>query len=322
MHNFSNYFLTETDNTTAVATYMRANPYTVAHEGLANKVQELAKDLDANHHVILSHSADNDKNPLFPEQKLRHAKIANPGVNFSTSTPDAPSLLHQLSKLHDKGVRNLHLVFGGDRLKPGGFADTISKYNGVEGKHGYYNFDNLKFHSAGERDPDAEGIEGVSGTKQRMHAMNNDFDSFRAGAPSRMNDDQAKALMNDVRNGIMIPKPKEETETKPKAKKKTIKEETTTADARGLGYVTGDPAVGNSVTTNDVDSLFFRGGLKSSIKQSENPLAKMIGFKSFDPEKMNTRDKSLSYYDSDPNGELLLRDKLRNRDKDNNATRG
>lgn len=327
MHNFSNYFLTETDNTTAVATYMRANPYTVAHEGLANKVQELAKDLDANHHVILSHSADNDKNPLLPEQKLRHARIANPGVNFSTSTPDAPSLLHQLSKLHDKGVRNLHLVFGGDRLKPGGFADTISKYNGVEGKHGYYNFDNLKFHSAGERDPDAEGIEGVSGTKQRMHAMNNDFDSFRAGAPSRMNDDQAKALMNDVRNGIMIPKPKEETETKPKAKKKTIKEEGDGATVsggemvRGFGDVSGNPAVQDNPLQQyfGINSLAAdkqNGAIMKMMKDSKHDI---LGFKAFNPV---TRDRSLSYYENDPNGDLLLRDKIRNKGKNNNVTKG
>lgn len=321
MLNFNNYFLTETDNTTAVATYMRANPYTIAHEGLANKVQELAKDLDANHHVILSHSTDNDKNPLTPEQKLRHARIANPGVNFSTSTEDAPSLLHQLSKLHAKGVRNLHLVFGGDRLKPGGFADTIRKYNGVEGKHGYYNFDNLEFHSAGERDPDAEGIEGVSGTKQRMHAMNNDFDSFRAGAPSRMNDDQVRSLMNDVRNGIMIPKLKPETAAKPKPKK--LKEETTSAgDAvRGFGDVSGNPAVDEDplqqyITTNMLAKDKENGALLKMMRQSQSGL---LGFKEFNP---MSRDIALQYYKDDENADPLLRDKMRNRGKDNNVTRG
>lgn len=309
MHNFSNYFLTEADNTTSFVTYIRSNPYTVAHEGLVNKLQELAKDHDAQHHVILSHSTDNDKNPLTPEQKLRHARIANPGVNFSTSTPDAPSLLHQLSKLHERGVRNLHLVFGGDRLKPGGFADTITKYNGVEGKHGYYNFDNLKFHNAGERDPDAEGIEGVSGTKQRMHAMNNDFDSFREGAPSRMNDDQVRALMNDVRNGIMIPKPKPETAIKPKPKK--LKEDLQTVSGgdmvRGMGDVTGNPAVADNplqqyVDTNALAKDQQNGALIKMMKDSKHDLLK---FKAFDPTKINSRDKALTYWDTDENGDPL-----------------
>lgn len=311
MHNFSNYFLAEADKSTHVLTFMRANPITIGHERVVNHVHQLAKDLDANHSVILSHSHDGDKNPLNAEQKLKHAKIAFPGVNVKTSSPESPSLMYHLSDLHNKGVRNVHLVVGQDRMHQ--FSDLINKYNGQEGPHGYFNFDNIRVHSAGGRDPDAEGVEGVSGTSQRKHAMNNDFDSFRAGAPSRMNDVQAMSLMNDVRNGIVPKAPK---------KIKKLKESTTTADARGLGYVTGDPAVDSVVTTNDVDSLFFRGGLKNSIKQSENPLAKMIGFKAFDPDKLNTRNKSLSYYEQDPNGDMLLRDKMRNKGKNNNATRG
>ncbi len=280
MNNFSNYFLAEADKSTHVLTFMRANPITIGHERVVNHVQQLAKDLDANHSVILSHSHDGDKNPLTAEQKLKHAKLAFPGTNVKTSSPQSPSLMHHLSDLHNKGVKNVHLVVGQDRMQQ--FSDLINKYNGQEGPHGYFNFDNIRVHSAGGRDPDAEGVEGVSGTSQRKHAMGNDFESFRAGAPSRMNDQQAMSLMNDVRNGI-VPK---------KLKVKKLKESTTTADARGLGYVTGDPAVDSVVTTNDVDSLFFRGGLKNSIKQSENPLAKMIGFKSFDPDKINTRGKN------------------------------
>lgn len=310
MLKFNNFFLAEADNTSHVMTFMRANPPTIGHERVVNHVVDLAKGLDAGHSVILSHSHDGDKNPLTAEQKLRHAKIAFPDANVSTSSPEAPSLMYHASKLYNKGVRNLHLVVGQDRVDQ--FNKLLSTYNGQEGNHGYYNFDNITVHSAGGRDPDAEGIEGISGTGQRKHAMSNDFDSFRAGAPSRMSDEQAASLMSDIRNGI-VPK-------KPKAKK--LKESTTTADARGLGYVSGDPAVDGAVTTNDVDSLFFRGNLKNSIKQSENPLAKMIGFKAFNPDKLNTRDKSLPYYDDDPNGDLLLRDKMRNKSKNNNATRG
>lgn len=325
--NFSNYFLTEADNTTHVATYMRANPPTIGHERVVNKVQELAKDLDANHSVILSHSHDGDKNPLTIEQKLRHAKIAFPGANITSSSPESPSLMHQLSNLYARGVRNLHLVFGADRLKPGGFADTIRKYNGVEappeeGGHGYYKFNNLQFHSAGERDPDAEGVEGISGTDQRKKALGGDFQGYRAGAPSRYNDQQVLDQMNDVKNGIVPKAPKKITAAKAVTKLKKLKENTTTADVRGFGYVTGDPAVDGVVNTNDVDSLFFRGGLKNSIKQSENPLAGIIGFKTFDPDKMNTRDKSLQYYEKDENHNPLLRDKNRNRGKNNNVTKG
>ena len=245
-------------------------------------VHKLSKDLDADHQVILSGSQDNQLNPLSPEQKLRHAKIANPGVNFTTATSEAPTLLHQLSKIYDKGYRDLHLVFGGDRLKPGGFADTIRKYNGVKGKHRYYKFDNIEFHNHGDRDPDAEGIEGVSGTKQRMHAMNNDFDSFRAGAPSTMSDEQAMSLMQDVRNGLMSPAPKKTT--------KKLKEETVSGGlmVRGFGDVSGNPAVQEDplqqyIDTNSLAKDNENGALMKMMKDSKFNL---LSFKAFDPKEL------------------------------------
>lgn len=303
--NFSNYFLLEADKTTHVMTFMRANPITIGHERVVNHVQQLAKDLDANHSVILSHSHDGDKNPLSPEQKLRHAKIAFPGVNVSTSSPEAPSLLYHMSDLHNKGVRNMHLVVGQDRVDQ--FNNLLQRYNGQEGPHGYFNFDNINVHSAGGRDPDAEGVEGVSGTSQRNHARLNNFENFRAGAPSRMNDDQAMALMNDIRNAKAPEKP-----AKPKAApKKKLKEELQTVSGgdmvRGLGDVTGNPAIADNplqqyVDTNALAKDQQNGALIKMMKDSKHDL---LTFKAFDPTKMNSRDKALTYWDTDENGDPL-----------------
>lgn len=309
MQKFNNYFLVEADKTTHVMTFMRANPPTIGHERVVNHVQGLAKDLDCDHSIVLSHSHDGDKNPLTAEQKLRHAQMAFPGANVSTSSPEAPSLMYKLAELHKKGVRNLHLVVGQDRVQQ--FHDLIHKYNGQEGAHGYFNFDNINVHSAGGRDPDAEGIEGVSGTGQRQHAMNNNFEGFRAGAPSRMSDEQAMSLMNDIRNGI-VPK-------KPKVKK--IKEETVAGSVSGLGYNTGNPATtddekDNYVSTNALAADKQNGAL---LKMMKHVQVNLLRFSEFKP---NSRDKSLAYYNDDENAELLKRDKIRNRGKDNNATKG
>jgi len=311
MLKFNNYFLTEADNTTHVMTFMRANPPTIGHERVVNHVTDLAKGLDAGHSIVLSHSHDGDKNPLTPEQKLRHARLAFPGANVSTSSPESPSLMYKLAELHKKGVRNLHLVVGQDRVQQ--FQDLINKYNGQEGAHGYFNFDNINVHSAGGRDPDAEGVEGVSGTGQRQHAMANNFEGFRAGAPSRMSDEQATSLMNDIRNGI-VPK-------KPRAKK--LKEETTSAgDAvRGMGDVSGNPAVSEDplqqyISTNVLAKDQQNGALLKIMRQSKSSL---LGFKEFTP---MSRSGAIEYFDDDDNHNPLLRDKIRNAGKKNNVTRG
>lgn len=285
-HNFSNYFLTEADKSTHVMTFMRANPPTIGHERVVNHVMDLAKGLDADHSIVLSHSHDGDKNPLTAEQKLRHAQIAFPGANVSTSSPESPSLLYHAANLHKKGVKNLHLVVGQDRVNQ--FNDLLNKYNGQEGPHGYFNFDNIRIHSAGGRDPDAEGVEGVSGTGQRNHARLNNFEGFRAGAPSRMSDEQAASLMNDIRNA----KPPEKPE-KP-VKKKTIKEEAEGATVsggdmvRGFGDVSGNPAVQSDPLTQYIDTNALakdnqNGALIKMMKDSKHDV---LSFKSFDPKEL------------------------------------
>jgi hypothetical protein len=314
--NFSNYFLSEADNTTHVTTFMRANPPTIGHERVVNRVTDLAKDLDANHSVVLSHSFDGDKNPLTPEQKLRHAKLAFPGVNVTTSSPESPSLLHHVSQLHSKGVKNLHLVVGQDRVKQ--FQDLLQKYNGQEAAHGYFNFDNITVHSAGGRDPDAEGVEGVSGTGQRKKVKDNDLEGFRAGAPSRMKDQHVADLFNDIRNSKPPEKPA-------KPIKKKLKEGTVSGGemVRGFGDVSGNPAVNNDplqqyINTNALAKDQQNGALFKMMKQSQHNLT---GFKEFNPHSVS-KDKTLSYYEEDPNGDPLLRDKNRNKGKNNIVTKG
>ena len=72
----------------------------------------------------------------------------------------------------------------------------------LEGKHGKYHFKKITVHSAGHRDPDAEGSEGMSGTKMREHAKNKNHAEFRKGVPSHVSDQHSKELMHDVRKGM------------------------------------------------------------------------------------------------------------------------
>jgi len=181
---------------------MRANPVTSGHQLVVNKVLELAKKHNASAHVILSHSQDPKKNPLSPAQKLKHAKRAFPGVNVTASDESAPNFLAQAAKLHKQGVTHFHMVGGSDRAEE--YHKLLHKYNGVKGPHGSYNFKHIEVHSAGERDPDAEGVEGMSASKMREHAANGNFKEFRKGVPSAMSDAHAKEMYGHVRKGMGI----------------------------------------------------------------------------------------------------------------------
>ena len=184
----------------AVISFGRFNPPTTGHLKLIDKVHEVAKKVGGSHHVIVSHSQDSKKNPLSGEQKVKHLKRYSPGANVESSSKEHPSIFHHATKLHDKGVTHLHVVVGSDRVKE--FRDSLNKYNGVAGKHGHYNFKKITVHSAGQRDPDAEGTEGMSGTKMREHAKNKNMHEFRKGVPSHVSDEHAHELMHDVRKGM------------------------------------------------------------------------------------------------------------------------
>jgi dephospho-CoA kinase len=194
-------FLFEQKEKHAVMAFMRANPPTSGHQLVVNKVKDVAREVGGSHHIVLSHSQDAKKNPLSATQKVKHAKRAFPGTNFSSSSKESPNFLTQAADLHKKGVSHLHVVGGSDRVKE--FHDTLHRYNGTH-KGALFNFKKITVHSAGERDPDAEGVSGMSASKMRGHASNGRFEEFKKGVPSSMSHSHAKELYNDVRKGMSV----------------------------------------------------------------------------------------------------------------------
>jgi hypothetical protein len=178
------------------------SPPTVGHEALVNKVKEVAKNFKGDHNVVLSHSQDSKKNPLPPQLKLKHAKRFFPGTNISVADKDKPTILHHAAEMHKKGITHLHVVGGSDRTDE--YYNLLHRYNGKESKHGFYNFKHISVHSAGERDPDAEGVSGMSASKMREHAKNNNFKEFKKGIPGHVKDEHAKELYTHVRQGMGI----------------------------------------------------------------------------------------------------------------------
>jgi hypothetical protein len=179
----------------------RMNPPTAGHEKLVQHMHDTAKKFGGNHTLVLSgsHDTKDGKNPLSPEQKLKHAKNAFPGTNVVVADKDKPTLLHQASELHKQGVTHLHFAGGSDRAP---MAELLKKYNGVKGAHGHYDFKHISFENAGHRDEKAKGVAGVSGTKLRELASSGKKEEFHSHLSSQMKPEHKDELYNDLRKAM------------------------------------------------------------------------------------------------------------------------
>lgn len=184
------------EETTAVMAFGRFNPPTVGHEKLIQKVGEVAREHGGEAHIIASHSQGTQKDPLPQDKKLQYLNAIAPGsVKVSGSSKEEPTIFHAAAKLHAAGHSHLVIVAGSDRVDE--YQKVLDKYNGVKGKHGFYKFKSIKVVSAGQRDPDAEGVEGMSGTKMRDLARSGDLARFKMGLPESLHP-HAEEIMNHI----------------------------------------------------------------------------------------------------------------------------
>lgn len=181
-----------------VFTFGRFQPPTTGHLLLATKVKEVARKLGAEHRIYGSNTVDKKKNPLSGVEKLRYMKKVLKGfsVFVDKQVKTAFVLLQQLS---DEGYTDVTMVVGADRVNE--FKSSISKYVGPNKD---YKFDNFNVVSAGERDPDAEGVVGMSASKMRAAAAEGNFDAFKLGVPSTVSPKDAMGLFKAIRRGMGI----------------------------------------------------------------------------------------------------------------------
>ena len=121
-------------------------------------------------------------------------------AKVTVSTSNSRTVFDVVVDLYDRGYRSIKMVAGSDRIKE--FEGLLTKYNGVKGRHGFYNFKNIQVVSAGERDPDAEGIAGMSASKMRAMAFDGDEKGFISALPKTFR--QGKQLYKAVRKGMAL----------------------------------------------------------------------------------------------------------------------
>jgi phosphopantetheine adenylyltransferase len=185
----------KTKGTLTIA-FGRFNPPTVGHAQLLDTVAQAAGDEDFV--IVPSRSQDKKKNPLDADAKVSYMRKMFPAYAENiVNDPANRTIFDVLKKAHNDGYTNVRIVGGADRVAE--FEKLSTNYNGK-----LYQFDNIEVTSAGERDPDAEGIKGMSASKLRKAAAEGDFVTFRSGISPEMNKKETLELFNLIRQSMGI----------------------------------------------------------------------------------------------------------------------
>ena len=190
--------VTEAREKSMVFTFGRFNPPTIGHEKLIRKVLSMPGNEKK---IYLSRSQDSKKNPLKPDEKLRVMRNMFRYARANLEINPTNMVLDLATNIYKRGFTDITMVVGSDRVRE--FENILTKYNQVKNRHGYYDFNTIKVVSAGERDPDADGAEGMSASKMRDAAAKGDKDLFKKGLPaSYRNPADVDRLFSQVRVGM------------------------------------------------------------------------------------------------------------------------
>ena len=202
--NFSQYLIEEERE--VYFTFGRMNPPTIGHGKVMDTLAK--KSGKSDYKVYLSQSQNPKKDPLSYTDKIKHTRKMFPKhARQVIMDKGVKNVFDVAAKLYDEGYTKVNMVVGADRIME--FETLLNKYNGVKARHGFYNFKKINVISAGERDPDATGVEGMSASKQRENASKNDFVTFAQGVPKSMSNADARKLFNDVRKGMGLKETRE-----------------------------------------------------------------------------------------------------------------
>ena len=182
-------------NNTLVFAFGRFNPPTIGHAKLMSKVITEARSKRANHIVFASASTDKRSNPLDVDTKVKFMKKMFPQNNIKAAGGTQRTFIEVL-KSYDKLYGNIIMIAGSDRTSE--FQRLANTYNSRD-----YNYKSIKLVSSGERDPDAEGVTGISASKMREMAKNNDYNSFKKGV-TNLSDSDTRSLFSAVKKGMGI----------------------------------------------------------------------------------------------------------------------
>ena len=203
---------------TLTIAFGRFNPPHIGHQQLMDTAKAAAEQDQGDYIIVPSRSNDPKKNPLDADTKVAFMRGMFPqhGGRIQNDV-NTRTIFDVLKKAHNDGYTNIRIVGGADRVNE--FNKLATDYNGT-----LYQFDNVEVLSAGDRDPDAEGIEGLSASRLRLAAAENDYRTFRMAMPDNMRPREIKDLYNTLRMSMGINEEWGIWEMAPKFDQQTLRE--------------------------------------------------------------------------------------------------
>ena len=221
----------KTKGTLTVA-FGRFNPPTIGHQQLMDvAAQAASQDEDGQYLIFPSRSQDKKKNPLDPDTKIAYMQKFYPNhAGNIVNDANTKTIFDVLKMAHNNGYAGVRIIGGADRVKE--FEKLSNQYNGQ-----LYNFDNIEVVSAGERDPDAKGVEGMSASRMRLAAAEGDFKTFRSGLPPEVKPAEAKELFNILRGSMNVKEGWDVWEIAPKLDFQSLRENYITESIFRIGEI-------------------------------------------------------------------------------------
>jgi len=261
-----------------VITFGRFQPPTIGHEKLINAVIAHAQKVGAEHRIYASQSYDGGrpraaiKNPLQYKDKIRFMRQMFPKANIVTGNDDTNTFMRVLYELQKEGYTTVHVVVGDDRVPE--MNKTVQQYLGSDDPETGLGFEDFKVVSAGKRDPEAEGVEGMSASKLRAAAAENNFKLFKQGMPRGFS--KARELFDAIRKGLERPM-KPEKKTKKSKVNEELLNEVTPPDEKSERFVKKAKASFKDRYGDDWASYLYGVAWKQYNKRHGKPTKTRLG---------------------------------------------
>jgi len=258
-----------------VIVFGRFNPPTIGHEKLLNRAAKEAEKNGYDLKIYPSRSQDKKKNPLDAGAKIDYMRQMFPKYADSiVDDANSKTIFNVMIGANEGGYKNMKIMVGADRL--GEFQGLSHKYNGE-----LYNYDSLEVVSAGDRDPDAEGAEGMSASKLRLAASDGDFKSFAKGVPNTLTNQKKMELYNTLRKSMGMKEELETWEIAPKFDEESLRNHYIKENIYSIGTIVENINTGlrgkvlrrgtNYVIAVTEGDVMFKSWLRDLIEHNDKP---------------------------------------------------